>query len=197
MLRRLGYDGPTPKPYVFVRQPEAKIPASDFRICVVPGSKVTHKWRNKRWPYFHLLVDLLLEKYPDAQICIVGSSEDYIEGELSEDERIIDLRGRLSWCETGWVIKNSNLAIGNDCGPVHITGATDSPAVIIFGPTCEIKNAPAGEFVAVRHMVPCCPCQYGRLLLTCENPVCMTELKPQDILDCTEELLRRVQNSGH
>ncbi|MBN1796644.1 MAG: glycosyltransferase family 9 protein [Sedimentisphaerales bacterium] len=189
ILRRLGYEGPTPKPYVHSEKPKVQIPASVFRICIVPGGNAEFKWRHKRWPYYGKLVRILLDKHSDIQIVILGAKDDYIEGDFSGG-RVIDLRGRLSWPQTAWVIKNSKVTIGNDCGPMHITGATDTPAVIIYGPTCEIKNAPAGEFIPVRNIVPCAPCQYGRLLLTCKDPICMNQLRPEHVFDSIKQILK-------
>ena len=190
MLRRLGYNGSVPDLYVSTQQPKETARSSDLRICLVPGGTTTHKWRYKHWLYFEQLGDALLQKYPVAQICIIGTEDDHIEEGLAESDRVIDLRGKLSLKETAWVLQNSNLAIGNDCGPMHIADAVKTPSVIIFGPTCEIKNGPSfPKSVTIRHEVPCAPCQYGKKILTCKDPICMNELHVDTILGEAEKLL--------
>ncbi|MCK4753070.1 MAG: hypothetical protein KAS75_06465, partial [Planctomycetes bacterium] len=120
MLSRLGYDSRTPDLYVSTQKPKETIASSDLRICLVPGGTTTHKWRYKHWPYFEQLGNILLQKHPNAQICIIGTENDHIPKALLTSDRVIDLRGKLSLEETAWVLQNSNLAIGNDCGPMHI-----------------------------------------------------------------------------
>ena len=159
MLKKFGYRGPAPPLYVSMKPPEIEPAPVDLRICLVPGGKSEAQWRHKRWPYYRELANELLNNYPEAQVCIIGTREDPIEGQLPEDKRIVDLRGNLTLCEVAWVLKNSDLTIGNDCGPMHIADAVQSRSLVIFGPTCELKNAYSNKAVAVSVDVPCRPCQ--------------------------------------
>jgi ADP-heptose:LPS heptosyltransferase len=85
---------------------------------------------------------------------------------------------RLSLSETTWVLRHSYLAIGNDCGPMHIAAGVQTRLIILFGPSCEVKNGPLYKGVPLSVPVPCRPCQYGELLLSCNDPRCMNELIP-------------------
>lgn len=191
MLRRLGYKGTAPPLYVSVKKPNFETGGCDFRICLVPGAKNEPKWRHKRWPYYGDLAEVILAKYPDSQICVIGTKDDPFPKEALADSRVIDLRDRLSLSETAWVFKTAHLAVGNDCGPMHIAYAVQTPSIVIFGPTCQIKNAPLNKAVALSSDLPCSPCQYSDLLETCPDPCCMKEISPQLVMEKAEKVLLR------
>lgn len=185
MLRRLGYEGPTPLRCVLIQQPKEAIPSSPLRICLVPGSKGKHR----RWPYFDQLGWSLLQQHPGAQICIIGTKDDQVPEALVTSQGVVDLRGRFTLGEAAWVLAHSNLAIGNDCGGMHIADAVETRSIVIFGSTCDIKFSPAYKSVSIRQDLSCAPCYYSRRYLTCDNPVCMNELYPDAVLKQANELL--------
>jgi len=189
MIRKLGYRGPAPPLYVSTKEPKREIPRCQRRISLVPGSKNDFMWRHKRWPYFGELLHSLLEAYQDLQICIVGGAGDRFEHEHTEDGRVVDLRSNLTLAESAWILRHSDLAIGNDCGPMHIADAVQTCSIILFGPSCELKNGPLYKSLPLSVPVPCRPCQYGELLLKCEDPRCMTELLPEMVMDAVRKLL--------
>jgi ADP-heptose:LPS heptosyltransferase len=195
MLKKFGYRGLAPPLYVSMKKPEIGLPAADLRICLAPGGKNETQWRHKRWPYYRELTDELLKGYPEAQICIIGTREDTIEGLLQDERRIIDLRGNLTLREAAWVFKNSDLAVGNDCGPMHIADAVQTHSVVIFGPTCELKNAYSNKAVTVSADVPCRPCQYGSLIETCREPECMTKLTPGIIMESVKKIVGYIEQA--
>jgi len=189
MLKRLGYEGPTPPLYVSMRRPNSDIPSGRPRICLVPGRAAAHKFRHRQWPYFDQLGCSLLQQHHGAIICIIGTKNDQIPEALVASQGVVDLRSKLTLKETAWVLQEADLVIGNDCGPMHIANAVETPSIIIFGPTFEIKNGPVNKGIPLRHKVPCAPCQYDRRLLTCKNPICMNELKPHIVLKQVTEIL--------
>lgn len=196
LARRLGFNGPLPPLYVSTLSPAAPPVEFAMRICVAPGGKFEHRWRNKRWPYFAELIGLLHERLADAQICLVGGPEDEACLPLPRSERCVDLRGRLTLRETAWILRSSALAIGNDCGPMHVADAVNCPSVVIFGPTCELKNGPLNRSMVLTQEVACRPCQFGELLLTCNNPICMRYLTPDAVLRQAEALLNACRGAA-
>lgn len=182
MLRKLGFKGSEPPLYVSLKKPGEHIPVADFRICLVPGGKPESLWRHKRWPYYNELLTLILEKYQNAQICIIGTRQDEFSGVLLSDQRIVDLRGNLTLRETAWVLKSANIAIGNDCGPMHIADAVQTRSIVIFGPTCELKNAYRNKVLTFSTDLPCRPCQYGSKIETCQDPKCMLKITPKQVM---------------
>jgi ADP-heptose:LPS heptosyltransferase len=187
-VRRLGYVGSAPPYFCNITKPH-DIKKIDRLICVVPGSKNNFRWRNKRWPYFAELISNLLVAYPHYRIAIIGTVEDTISLEASSG-RIDDYRGRLSLSETAWVLSRSDIAIGNDCGPMHIADAVRVPSVVIFGPSCELKNGPRNNGIVLSSAVACRPCQYSESLLNCDSPICMSEISVGDVTSIIKELVR-------
>lgn len=196
MLRRLGYKYKTPPLYVSISKPKMEIPFSPLRICLVPAGKQDYNWRHKRWPYYSQLAGALLSKYNQAQICIIGGKDDEQKDDLAMSSRLIDLRGRLTFRESAWLLRHSQLAIGNDCGPMHIADAVHTPSLIIFGPTCELKNAPLYKAVPLYANVLCRPCQYSELLETCQNPRCMMDLTPEIVFEKVDSLIKDIEFCG-
>ena len=81
------------------------------------------------------------------------------------------------------------LAVGNDCGPMHIADAVQIPTVVLFGPTSEVKNGPLARGTCVSTEIGCRPCQFTELWDTCTDPQCMTELSVGTVLTAVESLL--------
>jgi len=171
LARRLGYRGPTPPLYVSVREPNEPLPPAEERIAVCPGGKPEHRWRHKRWMRWGELLGELRARRPGAQVVLLGAPEDEV-GPLPPG--ILDLRGRLTPRECAFVLRASAVAVGNDCGPMHVADAVLTPSVVLFGPTCEIKNGPRNRGLSLSSNAPCRPCQFDFALLDgCADPVCM------------------------
>lgn len=188
MLKNFGFKGGLPPFYVSTQQPQVDFPSAKLKICIVPGSKPEHLWRHKRWPYYDKLIKFILERYSQSQIRIIGTDQDEISG-LSFDDRIVDLRSRLSLNQTAWVLKNSDIAIGNDCGPMHIADAVQTRSIVIYGPSCELKNAYRNKVIPIFTDIQCRPCQYSSKIESCDDPQCMTKITPQMVMDKLSELI--------
>jgi ADP-heptose:LPS heptosyltransferase len=192
LVRELGYRGETPPLFVSLRDPADAPPDSPMRISIAAGSKPDHRWRNKPWPHYAVLVERLLERYTDAQVCILGRGEHDFPGAPPESPRVLDLRDRYTLAETAWVLRHSDLVIGNDCGPMHVADAALAPTLVLFGPTCEIKNGPRNRGATLNIDIECSPCQYNLALLdSCDNPRCMNELTVDLVLDRAAKMLAR------
>jgi ADP-heptose:LPS heptosyltransferase len=72
---------------------------------------------------------------------------------------------------------------------MHIAYAVGVASIVLFGPTCEIKNAPAGKGVALSVDMACRPCQYTDLIETCPEACCMKELTAEIVMNKAEEML--------
>lgn len=192
LARELGYRGDTPPLYASLRRPKQAPPDSTLRISIAAGSNPDHRWRHKRWPHYAALIEGLLERYDDAQVCILGRGEHDFPGAPPESPRVLDLRDRYTLAETAWVLRQSDLVIGNDCGPMHMADAVLAPSLVLFGPTCEIKNGPRNRGVTLNVDVDCSPCQYNLALLdSCDNPRCMNELTAELVLRSAAKMLAR------
>lgn len=190
MVKRLGYKGLAAPLYVSLKSLHIEMALKKMTICIAPGGKADDRWRFKRWPFYDQLLTMLRERFSGVQICIIGTLDDEFPGRLPSEPDVVDLRGKLTLSESAWVLKHSSLAIGNDCGPMHIADAVGTRSIILFGPTCEVKNGPWNKAITLTADVACRPCQYGNEITMCQNPQCMTKITPQQVMDSIERMLR-------
>lgn len=127
-------------------------------IVLSPGAN----WPNKRWPaaHFATLADRLGDK--GIPIVLTGGPDDAVLAD--EIKRItaippVDLTGKTSLKELAWLIKQSDVFIGGDTGPMHLAAALGTPVVALYGPTDTVRNGPYGQgniaLIAGRDCVGC------------------------------------------
>ncbi|RKZ27810.1 D-glycero-beta-D-manno-heptose-1,7-bisphosphate 7-phosphatase, partial [bacterium] len=89
------------------------------------------------------------------------------------------------------LIKLSRVFVGNDSGPLHISGAVGTPSVGIFGPTHPslgyAPDSPNSRIIGAE--LPCRPCTlYGKGRCRLGSRLCMTLIEPDEVADAVEEL---------
>jgi len=100
----------------------------------------------RRWPLgsFARLGDQLAERC-DARIVLTGSEH---EGPATASVRrsmtapAIDLAGMTDLGEFAAVISALDLLVTNDTGASHVAAATNTPSIVLFGPTLPARWAP-------------------------------------------------------
>jgi len=193
MARRCGYEGPCPANYVTIKKPLTIPPDVGLRGCIAACGRNDALWRHKRWPYYSELVELLSKKYTNMQICVVGTQDDEMPRVPRVFTNKVDLRGAYTLSETAWIMQNSDIVVGNDCGPMHIASAVNTPSVVIFGPTCIIKNAYYGKTETIYpENLQCWPCQYDiEHLDGCRTDECIKSICPEKVMQKVEIMLGR------
>lgn len=74
-------------------------------------------------------------------------------------EQVMNLAGITSLRELACIIKDCDVLVTNDSGPMHIGAALGTPLVALFGSTDEIETGPFGQSESVIHKhVSCSPC---------------------------------------
>ena len=63
-------------------------------------------------------------------------------------DRAVDLVGRISLPEAAAVLDRAALFVGNDSGLMHLSAATGTPTLGLFGPSRVAEYAPAGRHTA-------------------------------------------------
>lgn len=136
----------------FVRHDEKPV------VLVFPG---VGSGPGKEWPpgRYVKLVSHLIATY-DAHVFLDGTSRDRrlceIIAALVRPCR--NLAGRHSTAALFVLIKLADLVIASDSGPIHIAGATGTPAVAIFGPTDPRIWAPKASCLRILRTSDCRPC---------------------------------------
>lgn len=89
-------------------------------------------------------------------------------------------------------MRGARLAVGNDCGPMHLAGMLGLPGVVLFGPTSARQWAPP-DLAVVRASVPCRPCTLTTADLACPvagpAPPCLAGIGVDAVRERVEELL--------
>lgn len=155
--------------------------SDNFDIVIWPECKTN--WPCKKWVYWTQLIKELSEY--NKKIAIVG-----LETNIKYNyKNVTDYRSRLSLLQTGGVIKNSKIFIGNEGGISHYSAALGTKTYIIFGCTDPKKNMPPNNAIPVSKGLPCQPCQFNGLkqigirMDGCDHRRCLSELTTENVLE--------------
>lgn len=205
------YPDPKEKRWLDALFQKYSVSPSDAMIILIPagGASWGMNANQKHWPVKHFS-DLIkkLHSLPNLKIFLVGGdTEKGICSELAKDLRCIDLCGQTHLHQLATLMRASQLVIGNESGPLHLATALDCKAILLYGPVSEITygpftNSPALEEGAISpfsltsrqiplfHNTPCRPCYHNYRAPQCENRICLNELMPETVYQCTLALLR-------
>jgi heptosyltransferase-2 len=117
----------------------------------------------KRWPAerFAAAADALANEFK-ARIIIFGSPGDVpVAREVAARMAVVPvvLAGRTTLGQLMALIRECDLFVTNDSGPMHLAAALSVPQLAIFGSTSEIATGPLSDRARViKHQVDCNPC---------------------------------------
>jgi heptosyltransferase-1 len=110
------------------------------------------------------------------------------------DVPALNLAGRTSLRDLFAIFRETVVAFGPDCGPMHIAAAIGCPVVSLWGATAPQRSAPWGfGHLAIAADIPCHPC-YLR-----ECPVgreCMRRIAPEDVAAMVRRAVEAREASG-
>ena len=162
-----------------------------LRIGINPGADRPEK----RWsPENHAAVADRLSEVPGAKIFVFGGpGEEHLAHRIEKamNHPVTNLAGKLSLNELAYVISRLDLFVTNDSGPMHIATAVKTPVVALFGPEDPVYTRPytSPDLYRIVHKdMSCRPCTNK----SCDRPVCMESLTPQEVLQACLELLAPV-----
>jgi len=171
-----------------VNFPECPVDAPRPRVALLPVSR----WQAKNWPIEHYAeAGRLLRKAGVASIHLLGGPEDRLACERLEKligGEVANLAGRMDLASTGGFLKEMDLLIANDSGPVHMAAAVGTRCLVVFGPTDPDRTGPYGEGHRVLTTdLDCRPC----LSRTCRigSLACLRDLSPERVCDAALEML--------
>lgn len=150
-------------------------------------------WKSKDWvpEGYERLVESIFAHTPYAVVlCGDKSSIELAKrlGEAGHSERIINIAGRTTLTELGYLLRGAKACVGPDSGPAHIAAAVGTPHITLFGPTSPSRVSPIGsEALSIQSSIGCSPC-YRR---ECPglNRVCMRLLSPDIVWQRLKPLL--------
>ena len=148
----------------------------------------------KRWPTprFAALARELASAYPNVAFVLLGGPGD--RGEIDDvrtalhavlpPERVLDLAGRTDVPAARAAIATLDVYVGNDSGLMHLAATTDTPSVIIFGPTDPRVLAPrTPRMRAIWNPAPAPPCfdEVTGSLRSCQTSCCIDRVQVAEV----------------
>ncbi len=156
---------------------------------------------NRRWPVesFARLIGMIMRSPhygEEAHVLLIGGPEDaaYVGGLVKSLSmpRVHSLAGRISIEELAALMKEADLFVGNDSGPLHLAMASGVPTVSIFGPETPNLYGPQGGphrvFYLERHCSPCLNLFYSKAT-RCTDNVCLKSIVAEDVFSAVDEFL--------
>jgi ADP-heptose:LPS heptosyltransferase len=157
-------------------------------VVVQPGAS----WSPRAWrPERFAAVAASLRSAYDARTVVVGVADDApLERALREGGMPPDTSyfwGALDLSMITALLRKARLFVGNDGGLAHLAAATDTPSVVLFGPTIVARFRPWSDRARVlQHPDHCDPaCR-----LVCRRPEpCVNLIATDDVLAAAREIL--------
>lgn len=166
-------------------------------VVMVLGSS----WHSKDWLLegYQKLISYLLE-HPHYHIVLCGDksqaarAQEIMQGHA--DGRVVNLVGRTSLLDLGYILRKASACVGPDSGPAHIAAAVGTAHVTLFGPTSPARVAPYGsEHLSLQSAVGCAPCYRKR----CPglDRLCMRLLSAEAVWEQLQTALARQPGAQH
>lgn len=122
---------------------------SDQYVVIHPGSGAPVKaWPNHRWGQIARYLTRC-----GLQVVVTGSETERATADeiVSFAPGTVTVAGRTEVSELAELLRCAKLAIGPDCGPLHLAVAVDTPTLHLFGPSDPVRYGPWGD--TKRHRV--------------------------------------------
>ncbi len=161
--------------------------AADEFLIIHPGSARREKfWEVERWAR---IVEVAAAH--DLKCVLTGAASAIEQEHIAEirsrcGDRVIDLSGQVDLLTLAALIARARLLVTVDSAPMHLAAATQTPQVVLFGPTNPLHWAPRST--------PALILQAGQAGPVCEfnpkqKPVAMNLLSTEQVIDAMEALL--------
>lgn len=183
----MGYRGSIPEiEFPLADGPILDLPRPIIGICNGWFRAESMYWQKKGWPHFKRLA-VVLKRYFGGSIVGIGGG-----GELPSDAIVdADFGGKLSILQSAKAIKQLDLMITTDTGPMHLANILNVPLIALFGPTLINKNGPRGKRSSVLvSKEECAPCQDTSRFYNCNKFACMENISVGDVMAKAREKLK-------
>lgn len=177
----------------------AGIEEKDLVIGIAPGAGGS--WGKdavyKHWPAlkFAQVANKLIDEFK-AKVVILGDESERKIAEVmvhAMRNKPIDLTGKTGLEILPGIIKNCNLVITNDGGPMHMAVALGVRSVSVFGPVSEVVYGPHPEsrnHLVLKWDMDCRPCYKNFRLPVCDKDrECLKQVSVDAVFDAAKRLL--------
>jgi heptosyltransferase-2 len=164
------------------------------RIVLVPGGAKNTLRENpmRRWPverYRALAEELCAAGH---QVFLVGDRHDAWAAAAFEGLPVEDRIGRLTLTETLLLLRDSDLVISHDTGPMHLARAVRTRRIALFGPTMPSQFVVADDETTILWggaRLACRPCYDGVEFARCRDNLCMQDIAVDQVLNAANRML--------
>jgi len=180
-----------------VRKLKKKIPTSNEPFVTI-NVNAGPTFLERRWApsRFAKLVDTLAEQERSSFIFTGTEGErDYVEAviQLSKyKERCFNAAGMLNLGQLLALLKQSDMLISNDSGPLHLAASLGTPTIGLFGPeTPRFYGQQNHRSHSIYKSIPCSPCMniYNAKTFRCPyNAQCMEAITVHEVRSAVETL---------
>lgn len=165
-------------------------------VVLVPGGarNVMRDDALRRWPvdrYASLAALLAAEGH---RVALAGDEGDTWVRPRFEGVDVHDFLGKLDLEGTLRLMRDSDLVIAHDTGPMHLARLVRAPLIALFGPTSPRERLVEDETTVALWGgadLACRPCYDGREFASCPANVCIQEITPRAVADRAAALLRQ------
>lgn len=160
-------------------------------VAICPISTHIHKnWTISGW------AAVLKQLSKVAHCYLIGSTKELLEitriNACSGNAAAVTA-GSLTLGESAALLKEADLFITVDTGPLHIGQAFETPVLALFGPTHPDVWGPRRPCdVAIRSTADCSACWHNKtpyLTYKCENHICMEQILPANVIKMAQAML--------
>ena len=203
IVKHLGYEGEIPDTVC----PTKKMDMSGWNeklisICIHIGSRPENHWKKKRWSsenWIELFKICEKQKYNLHLFYSRWEKDDvdYIRSKILNTEIKINFNSykNNSITEIAFIIKQCDLMISTDSGPMHIANAVGIPVIQLFGCTLSSKNScwnkDDNTIILKNETLECSPCIYTDRFNKCTDNICMKSIKPEEVYHNVEKILEK------
>ncbi|MGB5987074.1 MAG: lipopolysaccharide heptosyltransferase II [Desulfobacterales bacterium] len=139
---------------------------------------------------------LLEDSRSRRRILFVGTSAEQprvarVMAGINKQHALVDFSGQTTLRELALLLRDADLVISNDSGPMHLANAVGTPLITFFGAGDPAETSPfnASETVVIQKPLPCSPCLKNR----CRYPRlhCLERITGDEIYRAAIELENR------
>jgi ADP-heptose:LPS heptosyltransferase len=150
-------------------------------------------WIYRSWPLesFRILAQMILDQFPHDIVFVCHVSEEAgleLLMKAFRGEARVRFLPSSDILKTAALLRDADLFIGNDSGPLHLAALLEVPLVGLFGPASPELTAPlSARGTFLYHQVACSPCSQTVCIMPGNS--CMRRITPEDVRTAVREEL--------
>ena len=159
----------------------------DKKRIVLINSNTSEMLIQRRWNLknFSLLIQYILNDYPDVVVLITGSVNEREEAEILclsvKNGRCYNFAGESKFHELPVLYSIAHCMVTNDSGPAHFSAVLDIPTFVLYGPETPELYGSLGNSKAIYAALACSPCvsAANHRKTPCTDNICLKVISPE------------------